>query len=176
MPAAIDITGQRFGRLVALALHSKGQRNPQRHPLWLCVCDCGQQTIVIVGSLRTGNTRSCGCLQRDVSRQLAKTLIRVTHGQSRNRRQTAVLQCWNNMMQRCFNSKCKDFKRYGGRGIKVCERWRSFTNFFADMGPMPDGYSIERIDVNGDYEPVNCKWIPLGEQWKNKRSTALRSS
>ena len=80
-----------------------------------------------------------------------------------------VFNAWVTMLQRCQNPNAHAYERYGGRGIKVCFRWWTFANFIADMGPRPDGCSIERIDNDGDYEPTNCKWIPLGEQNKNKR-------
>jgi hypothetical protein len=80
-----------------------------------------------------------------------------------------VYNAWVTLLQRCLNPNAHAYERYGGRGIKVCFRWWTFANFIADMGPRPDGCSIERIDNDGDYEPTNCKWIPLGEQNKNKR-------
>jgi hypothetical protein len=157
MPAAIDITGQRFGRLVVLALHSRGKGHvPDR--FWACVCDCGKRAIVAGYNLRCGKTKSCGCLKLGNLNQL-------THGQRSN----PAYNSWSNMLQRCLNSNDPAFVDYGGRGITVCERWRSFASFFEDMGPRQLNYSIERIDVNGNYEPANCKWIPLSEQPKNTR-------
>jgi hypothetical protein len=162
MPAAIDITGQRFGRLVVLALHAP--KNPNGLRYWVCTCDCGGQAITNTSRLISGETKSCGCLNRE------NTKIRSTkHGQNRRSGATPVYRSWNQMLQRCYNPKTPRFEHYGGRGIRVCERWHLFVNFFEDMGPRPVSHSIERIDVNGNYEPANCKWIPKAEQSKNQR-------
>jgi len=153
MPAIKDIAGQRFGRLTAIAAVEK------RHHRWYwrCQCDCGQETVVCGNDLRNGKTKSCGCLMRE---------SRFTHGASR----TGEYNSWVNMMQRCYNPDNKDFKNYGGCGIKVCKRWHDFRNLLADMGLRPLGkYSIERLDVYGDYEPSNCIWLPMSEQSKNRR-------
>jgi hypothetical protein len=164
MPAAIDITGQRFGRLVVLALHHIAKNY---HRCWLCSCDCGKRKVVSWPALSQKTTVSCGCLRAEKAGITAKN--RTVHGQARQGHHTRVFRCWVNMKDRCLNPKNKHFKDYGGRGIQVCERWRSFSNFFEDMGPCPDGYSIERIDVNGNYESANCKWIPMAEQVQNTR-------
>lgn len=161
MPAAIDITGQRFGRLVALAFHD---RTRLYHGRWLCCCDCGETKIVRGNNLKNGHVKSCGCLNRD------STVKRSTiHGQTPRSGRSGTFYSWAAMMQRCSNPKAQAFKYYGARGVAVCERWRSFVNFLADMGSRPDGHSIERIDVNGNYEPGNCKWLPRSEQSKNTR-------
>lgn len=152
-----DITGQRFGRLTALA----PTRSASGRFCWLWRCDCGKETVARSGPVRAGQMQSCGCFRIERVRAAI-----TTHGASR----TPEYDCWIAMFQRCYNPKNPMFKYYGGRGIEVCERWHKFENFLADMGRRPAGrYSIERIDNDGNYEPRNCKWIPQGEQAKNTR-------
>lgn len=157
-----DITGQRFGRLTAVRFlwlkENKGG-------VWLLKCDCGEPAIASVGYLSGGNTKSCGCLRDDARRKSTKVRGYALHN-------SREYQTWCGIKQRCHCPTYRLFKDYGGRGITVCDRWRdSFENFLADMGPRPEGYSIERADVNGNYEPSNCKWIPRADQNKNTRTT-----
>lgn len=161
MPKFIDITDHRFGRLLVKHLADKDKNGGEMR--WFCVCDCGNTTIVRGTSLRTGGTQSCGCLNRDISR------AKIIHGAARDSGVTPEYSSWKLMWRRCTTKTAPNYKWYGGRGIVVCERWRSFAEFFADMGSKPFGYSIERINPSGNYEPDNCRWIPLSEQWKNKR-------
>jgi predicted DNA-binding protein YlxM (UPF0122 family) len=126
-----------------------------------CICECGEKSTVRVTALRTGNTKSCGCLQK-INHKPHKT-----HGYTK----TPIYQCWRSMIGRCNNKNDKGYKNYGGRGIKVCERWNNFENFLEDMGEKPDGLSIDRIDNDGNYEPNNCRWATDKEQMRNRRNT-----
>lgn len=122
----------------------------------LCVCKCGSRTFRKVSDLRRGKTSSCGC---DWGSK------RTRHGMWGTR----TYRSWHMMIQRATNPNDPRFADYGGRGIEVCDRWRDFENFYADMGLRPDGKSIDRIDVDGDYEPSNCRWATPSEQQRNRR-------
>ncbi len=157
----IDLQGRKFGRLTVLAVGGR----KHRQLLWRCLCDCGNDTSVTGQLLREGLTRSCGCLQREVT-----TARSQTHG-LRSSKEYGV---WWTMLHRCVDPKSKSYRNYGGRGIKVCERWRDFAAFYEDMGPRPsDQHSIERRENDGDYEADNCFWATKAEQVANKRNTHL---
>lgn len=153
-----DLRGQKFNRLTAIGIAG---RNKHRYIIWTCLCDCGKLKEVTSTKLRRGDIKSCGCLQKERSKE-----VQVTHGKSSSR----IYSIWCNMLTRCFNSNHDAYSDYGGRGIKVCERWRRFENFFIDMGEPPEGLTLDRIDVNGNYEPGNCKWATWSEQNLNKRN------
>ncbi len=160
----IDLTGQRFGRLVVLRyLYSQHGRRP----VWLCHCDCGKQKELLGDYLNRGQTQSCGCLQRELSRERGQK--RIAHGHGRRNQQSPTYQSWYSMKQRCLNPKHGRYKDWGGRGIKVCGRWLNFENFLSDMGVRPAGKTIDRIDNDGDYGLDNCKWSTSKEQSNNRR-------
>lgn len=165
----------RFGRLTVL---SEAPRKVSPSGFSACAasvrCDCGAELVVRAGSLKFGHTQSCGCLQREL------TAVRIadrsrTHGQSGKTTRTPEYYIWTTMKHRCLAPTDKQYARYGGRGIIVCDRWRdSFEAFFEDMGKRPSpAHSIEREDVNGNYEPGNCVWATAKEQARNRTNSML---
>lgn len=163
MVDAIDLTSQRFGRLVVMRRSPNMGAN--RRVAWECRCDCGATAIVIAYHLRRGLVRSCGCLQRE-----SRGASQRTHGRTKS----PEYKLWIGIIKRCLNPRCKSYKDYGGRGITICDRWRhSFVTFAADMGPRPEGASLERRDNNGHYEPSNVVWATKEEQANNTRSNRL---
>ena len=166
-----DRTGQRYGRLVAIErVADYVQRNGMKIVAWLCQCDCGNKIIVRGNNLTSGDTRSCGCYAKECSKKNGERLI--THGKTGTR----IHHIWLNIIYRCKNKKCELAKNYGGRGIKICEEWKndfiSFYNWSMANG-YQDSLSIDRIDVNGNYEPSNCRWVNAKIQANNRRDNHL---
>lgn len=153
----IDLTGDKFGILTVVEICGKNRHNQY---YWKCKCDCGNDVVVLGHNLRNGTTKSCGCVMKSKHR---------TFGRSR----TMLYRCWNSMRQRCFCEKTNGYLRYGGRGITVCDEWKNDFQAFYDWAianGYKDGLSIDRIDVNGNYEPSNCRWITFAEQSNNRRT------
>jgi hypothetical protein len=188
-PTFKDRTGQKFGRLTVLKYAGSDK---YRNSYWACRCQCGGETVVPTSALTTGNTNSCGCIQREyAAARMADKKLRATwksiktHGLS----DSPEYRSWRSMKGRCLNPTCPHFKYYGGRGIRVCERWRdSFESFLADLGPRPTlDHSLDRWPNNkdGNYScgkcedckahgwPMNCRWATDEQQGNNKRNNHL---
>jgi len=162
-----DETGRRYGRLVVIA---RADRRDAGYAQWDCQCDCGATCVVRGTSLRDGTTHSCGCLQPDIARHQS-----TIHGESPRSGRSREHRAWKAMKERCHYPQHRGWKHYGGRGITVCERWRdSFDQFLSDVGRCPPGLTLDRIDVNGHYEPGNVRWATWSQQALNKRPRTSR--
>jgi hypothetical protein len=160
--------GRRFGRLTVVSIDSIGKsalgEDAVKGTIYRCMCECGRECLKEHHYLRFG-AKSCGCLWKERTREAGK--LRRTHGMSKS----TEYRAWRSMQARCHNPKCKSYPHYGGRGITICDRWvDSFENFLEDMGRRPPGkYSLDRIDVNGNYQPDNCRWATDEMQNNNRR-------
>jgi hypothetical protein len=157
---AQDITGKKFGRLTAIA---PIRRAPYSNIVWLCICECGTEKEAVLSDLNKGHYLSCGCYKIEC---ISKS--KTTHGMSNS----AEFNIWQGIKERCNNKKAANYHRYGGRGIKICERWENdFSAFYEDMGSRPSSkHSIDRIDNNGDYVKPNCRWTTKKVQSNNRNN------
>ena len=163
---AHELTGKRFTRLLVIKRLGNTKHG---HTFWKCLCECGREHNVASGELLNGDTKSCGCLKRE---RIARVTYKHGHAK-RGRWGSPTYQSWLAMHNRCTNPKQINWPDYGGRGIRICERWRGehgFQNFFADMGHRPMGKTLDRIDVSKNYEPDNCRWATRVEQRSNQRT------
>lgn len=169
-----DIAGQVFTYLTAVSISE--HRTSDGRVIWNCLCKCGNTCLSDLKTLRRGDKKSCGCLFKEYvenrkTYKVKEERISSTKGSVKSlyKREYTSLKCAKN---RCNNPNCKEYNDYGGRGISICERWmESSASFIEDMGECPEGFTLERIDVNGNYCPENCKWASLEEQSLNKRNT-----
>lgn len=165
-----DLTGEQFGRLKVISFAGYKPRNDgRRSGYWNCLCQCGKEDVVLTANLKSGKVKSCGCLRDERSKE-----VHTVHGfRKRNEKTSRLYRIWNCMKNRCANNNHNDYKLYGERGISVCEEWEhDFSNFYnwSIENGYKDNLSIDRIDVNGNYEPSNCKWSTAKEQSRNKRT------
>ena len=169
-------SGEKFGRLTVIKLdHIEKYTNPtgklsRNEEFYLCTCDCGNECIILKQSLKLGYTKSCGCLQKE------RTALVRLNTKKHGLKNTRLYNIFNGIKQRCYNKKDKHFKNYGNRGITMCEEWKNDFKVFYDWSTnngYNDSLTIDRIDVNGNYEPNNCRWTTIKEQQRNRTNNRL---
>lgn len=184
MREMIDLTGKKFGRLTVVGLdHRKKRKNGGHDIYWLCNCDCGNSAVVLGSSLRYGDTRSCGCLNREtfLNNRMESATGNLNGHYKHGDHRTRLYKIWTGMRRRCNNKNDRYYKYYGGKGIKVCDEWDEFLSFkswaiengYHESEPgvrLGEHLSIDRIDPSGDYCPANCRWITLSENVSHARN------
>lgn len=158
-----DLSGHRFGRLLVA---ERVENKTSKQTYWKCICDCGKTTIVIAGHLKDGHTQSCGCIHREKIKDIMST-----HGKS----STKLYKVWRGIIDRTMYESNKSYANYGGRGIKLCDEWKDFDVFYewSIKNGYKDGLTLDRINVDGNYEPLNCRWATWKTQQNNRRNNRL---
>lgn len=174
---AVDLIGQKYGRLTVLKRAEK--KNGNRHARWVCECDCGNVVVVSSDKLRNGDTRSCGCYKIEKATERISNYNaeehenpNLIHGMSGTR----LYWAYFHMLERCYNENINNYKNYGGRGITVCNEWRKSPKAFIEwalLNGYGDDLTIDRIDVSGNYEPLNCRWVDMKTQANNKTTNVF---
>lgn len=164
------VAGTKYGRLTIVKEVEPYIWKKRIYPKFQCICDCGKEVQVRLDKLTIGTTKSCGCYNLEKISMPHETPYNATHGHTIGGKPTGEFYSWWSMKQRCTNPKASMYRYYGGRGIKICNRWiNSFANFFEDMGTRLNGTTLDRIDCDGNYEPNNCRWADKKTQMSNRK-------